>query len=1143
MSNNNSLLQKRKYRRTTYLLGKQIDYYKLDDDGYVVVEFVDQKGCVLNLKNAIFRLSISDSFKESTLSKSQSEDWATLAGVNSAFAKLVDTKNLTREAILDTKLTDLVRGAYYNDYLAKKIRMYLGFRPLPLKTTILNNQGQKIACRLFLHQIKGLTFMREREALGPHSVYGLRGGVIKMEMGLGKTLLAIAHSLISPRPSCSEKYGEKGFPTLIIASKTVMIEWKVQGFEKFFGDRVKVLYLHKDYLGRDIDHITRRQVVKYDFVVTTYDVCSSICRKRAFYEDILEIGNNHTLMKGKVVSVCTRTRLQADKPAAVGPAVIYTTPWERVFCDECFTADTRIVTDQGNIRIKAIHKMKEKPQALSFDKERQAFEYKKITHTWKKKRVQNLYEISFGRKKYKCTPGHKWLTKDGYREAKNIRVGDVIIASEDNKLSPVCFRLNEDQEHVVLGSFLGDGHIQCFGSGKYRLKVIHGEKQRAYCEWKASLFGCEVREIDKNGYAGGKAYTFQTKIFYSDIDFVSNKTAVPQGVIDKLDVRSLVIWYLDDGSIDKGYTISLHTESFDTKSQEALRDKLKELGFEANIRQTKKKYMFLIILNVSTKKLIAFIESYVPDIDCIRYKVFPIERVLQIEDETREPDETYHKLRYVPVDKFTCGDIVTTKKNRHKRDYCIHCAEETWFSPARDRKNERWKCIDCRRKRDIKRYRYSPRIPILFEPPPLERYEWDKTRCEHGYIIVTNIKEIDSIKYEYTYDIEVEDNHNFVLGSMSQNNVTHGPVVSNSQRFANSDTQIYRYIMAIYGKYKWCLTGTPIRNYLSDIWSQLRFCGYDGVTRKIIWNRVGTTKMKSHCLTSAIFSMNYKDAGIILPKKHEYEIYISLDDREKECYNYVLGIARNVYDEMMRGLCDFSCVLALFTRLRQCSIASYLITAKSKRKKKKQEKDYEAINMMKEIYTGTLGAWVHNKTSTAGIYSKKMTEIVRIIKNMSKGEKILIFSMFTSALDLTADTLRKCICEFGFVQIDGDTKGVKRKKLLTQFRTNRKIQGLLMTYKVGSEGLNLTEATHVICIEPWYTYMVRNQGVARCWRLGQVSEVKVYNIYVKNSIEERIVAICKKKYKMAEEMLKGTCQHIKVGLDIYTLGRILGIRS
>ncbi len=106
-------------------------------------------------------------------------------------------------------------------------------------------------------------------------------------------------------------------------------------------------------------------------------------------------------------------------------------------------------------------------------------------------------------------------------------------------------------------------------------------------------------------------------------------------------------------------------------------------------------------------------------------------------------------------------------------------------------------------------------------------------------------------------------------------------------------------------------------------------------------------------------------------------------------------------------------------------------------------------------------------------------------------------------------------------------------------------QGLFLTYKVGSEGLNLTEATHCICIEPWWTNAVHNQAKARLWRTGQTKQVYVHNVIIKGSIEEKIVEICKGKDNMAASYLEGK-ERIKSPmrapkLDKFTLGKMLGI--
>src|SRR6185503_478425 len=82
-----------------------------------------------------------------------------------------------------------------------------------------------------------------------------------------------------------EEHGENGFPTLVVASKTVVNVWKRDGFEKFFNG-VKVLYLHKTFTHPSvIDKVTRKELVKYDFVVTTYDFVSCAAKAEDDWKD------------------------------------------------------------------------------------------------------------------------------------------------------------------------------------------------------------------------------------------------------------------------------------------------------------------------------------------------------------------------------------------------------------------------------------------------------------------------------------------------------------------------------------------------------------------------------------------------------------------------------------------------------------------------------------------------------------------------------------------------------------------------------------------------------------------------------------------------------------------------------------------
>lgn len=369
-------------------------------------------------------------------------------------------------------------------------------------------------------------------------------------------------------------------------------------------------------------------------------------------------------------------------------------------------------------------------------------------------------------------------------------------------------------------------------------------------------------------------------------------------------------------------------------------------------------------------------------------------------------------------------------------------------------------------------------------------------------------------------------------------------ICDESQRYANPKTKIFRCIMALYGKNKWCLTGTIFRNYDTDVWSQLAFCGYTGVKQAIEWKRCGLRKMQEHKLNDAIFKMEYESTTIVLPPKTENFHFVNLEGKQKIYYDWLLGQTIDAYDDMMRGVCSFACVLALFTRLRQSAIAPYLTTSESKRKKKvltKGEKEAEE-RIKQDFQNSEMFKWLHDKKGDAGIASSKIQEILKTITSLPKGEKVVIFSTFTSCLDLVAEALRVYFPDYNYIQVDGDVVGNERSELIDQFRSEASISAMLMSYKVGSEGLTLVEANHCICIEPWWTNAVHNQAKARVWRPGQTKEVFLHNILVRDSIEDRIMDICKDKDELSDAFLEGTEKPLKKrgGLNKYTLGKILG---
>jgi SNF2 family DNA or RNA helicase len=355
-------------------------------------------------------------------------------------------------------------------------------------------------------------------------------------------------------------------------------------------------------------------------------------------------------------------------------------------------------------------------------------------------------------------------------------------------------------------------------------------------------------------------------------------------------------------------------------------------------------------------------------------------------------------------------------------------------------------------------------------------------------------------------------------------------VIDESQRIANPDTVTWRYMMAIYGKFKWCLTGTPIRNYVSDLWAQLRWVGLDVAKTKRDWKRRPQQFIRAYNLLSHTLSMGYKDAGIVMPPLVKTYVDAEFSSDEAIFHKYLVGQLAEIYEKFQAKEASYSCVLAQLTKLRQCCIAPYIMTKEAKRD------ELVGLHARED--------WIGDKAGTAGMESARMKQMVEILSSIPSGEKTIVFTSFTSASDLLADTLRLKLPSLKFTQIDGGVVGQERDEAIHQFRRpGSDIQVCILTYKVGGEGLNLTCASRCVMIEPWWNYAVRDQAEARAWRSGQTKTVTSYYPQILNSIEFNIEALCQAKKRMGTMIMTGEDGNLpNIGLssgDVEKLIRVL----
>ena len=136
---------------------------------------------------------------------------------------------------------------------------------------------------------------------------------------------------------------------------------------------------------------------------------------------------------------------------------------------------------------------------------------------------------------------------------------------------------------------------------------------------------------------------------------------------------------------------------------------------------------------------------------------------------------------------------------------------------------------------------------------------------------------------------------------------------------------------------------------------------------------------------------------------------------------------------------------------------------------------------------------------------------------MAEGHKALVFSQWTSLLDLTEPHLRRAGIDFN--RLDGSTRD--RASVVRAFQNESGPPVMLVSLKAGGTGLNLTAADHVFLLDPWWNPAVEDQAADRTHRIGQDRPVMVYRLMAEDTVEERILELQQSKREIAAAALGG----------------------
>jgi superfamily II DNA or RNA helicase len=315
-------------------------------------------------------------------------------------------------------------------------------------------------------------------------------------------------------------------------------------------------------------------------------------------------------------------------------------------------------------------------------------------------------------------------------------------------------------------------------------------------------------------------------------------------------------------------------------------------------------------------------------------------------------------------------------------------------------------------------------------------------------------------------------------------------VFDEAQAIKNLTGERSKAMRRLRGRFKVCLTGTPLENHAGEYYSilELALPGLFGDYGRF---------MKSLSEESAFrpidrarpFVLRRTKEKILdeLPEKTESDVWLELTETQKRFYSRAVAEVR---EEVFKAFKDKTAqqagivALSALMRLRQICISPALV-----------DPGHTEVSPKVEYLLETLAELA------------------------DEGHSALIFSQFTRTLDLVERALQKQ--GIAFLRMDGTTPQAQRKVRVAAFQKGKGPAFFLISLKTGGVGLNLTRASYVFHLDPWWNPAVENQASDRAHRIGQTQRVFVNRLLMRHTVEEKMMLLKQRKQALFEQVLGG----------------------
>ena len=328
-------------------------------------------------------------------------------------------------------------------------------------------------------------------------------------------------------------------------------------------------------------------------------------------------------------------------------------------------------------------------------------------------------------------------------------------------------------------------------------------------------------------------------------------------------------------------------------------------------------------------------------------------------------------------------------------------------------------------------------------------------------------------------------------------------ILDEAQAIKNPQSQQTRAVKKLQSRHRLALTGPPVENRLSDLWSLFDFLspGLLGSQSEFI---IGLNRLAAkgpvdyHPLRALVRPYILRrlktDKAVIsdLPEKTEVKAYCTLTPTQAALYQQALGRLSAQMDQFT-GIQRKGSILALLLRLKQiCNHPSQW-----------------------------LGDGLYDPKASGKF--ARLRELAEVIAG--KQEKALIFTQFRAMTQPLAGFLEEVFGRPGLI-LDGHTPVRERRGLVEAFQSKEGPPFFVLSLKAGGTGLNLTAASHVIHFDRWWNPAVENQATDRAYRIGQTKNVLVHKFICRGTVEEKIDALIESKISLAQGLIDSNAEKL-----------------